>query len=207
MTYSWILDEEKYLKIEEVKILRDTCRKLKQEGIKRNNPVFVRDWFMIELGLFTGLRVEEMADLNCGDLLIDNAQSSLIVRKGKGNKKRVVLLNPVFKKECLWFLKYKQSIHQEINENSCVLCSIEGNTLTKRALQKDFKRTMKKAGLPDHYSIHSLRHTFGSHLYKSSNHNLRLVQQQLGHSSIRTTEVYASLMAEDTKEAIKNLYK
>jgi len=42
---------------------------------------------------------------------------------------------------------------------------------------------------------------------KASKHNLRLVQQQLGHASIKTTEIYANLMATDVKEGIENIYK
>lgn len=206
MAFTWILDENKYLKIEEVKKLRETCRKLKKKGLKTRDFVAVRNCFMIELGLFTGLRVKEIASLNCGDLLIENAQSSLIVRKGKGDKKRVVILNNEFKKECLQFLKYKEKVNQSTSENAPLLCSLSGERLSRRALQKSFKKCLKMANLPEHYGIHSLRHTYGSHLYKASNHNLRLVQQQLGHSSIRTTEVYASLIGDDVKEAIENIY-
>jgi len=82
-----------------------------------------------------------------------------------------------------------------------------GEKLSKRTLQKSFKKCMKSVGLESHYSIHCLRHTYGSHLYKSSNHNLRLVQEQLGHSSIRTTQVYANLMDEEIKEALEELYQ
>lgn len=63
------------------------------------------------------------------------------------------------------------------------------------------------AGLEGCYSIHCLRHTYGSHLYIASNHNLRLVQEQLGHSSIRITEVYASLMNTEIKASLEKLYK
>jgi len=204
MTFTWILDESKYLKTEEVRKLMDTCRELMQ---KHRNFLAVRNCFMVELGLFTGLRVKEMANLNCGDLLIGNEQSTLIVSKGKGDKKRIVKLNNEFRKKCLKFLKYKQKINQDISKGSPLLCSLSGRRLTRRALQKSFKKCMKIAELSEHYGIHSLRHTYASHLYKASNHNLRLVQEQLGHSSIKTTEVYANLMATDVNEALENLYK
>jgi site-specific recombinase XerD len=207
MAFPWILDENKYLKIEEVKKLRETCLKSTKSGLLDGNFVPVRNCFMIELGLFTGLRVKEMASMNCGDLLIENAQSSLVVRKGKGDKKRIVMLSGEFKKECLRFLKYKRKINQGTGENTPLLCSLLGKRLSRRALQKSFKKCLKMANLPEHYGIHSLRHTYGSHLYMTSNHNLRLVQQQLGHSSIKTTEVYASLIGDDVKEAIENIYK
>jgi site-specific recombinase XerD len=207
MSFPWLLDENKYLKLWEVETLRKTCEKLKQEGTKKHNFALVRNWFMVELGLFSGLRVREMSELKCGDLLLGKDQSSLVVKHGKGNKRRTVKINPEFKKECLWFLNYKQRIGQNVEENSSLFCSVSGRQLSKRAMQKAFKRCTKKAGLSENYSIHCLRHTYGTHLYKASNYNLRLVQKQLGHVSIRTTEVYANLLDDDTTQAVRNLYK
>ena len=77
--------------------------------------------------------------------------------------------------------------------------------LTKMALQKVFYRSAERAGLQGH-SIHHLRHTYASHLYKASGFNLRLVQKQLGHRSIKTTEVYADVFNEDTEKALERLY-
>jgi len=88
-----------------------------------------------------------------------------------------------------------------------IFTSRKGKKLTCRALQKSFKKCLARAGLPMHYSIHCLRHTYGSHLYVASGYNLRLVQKQLGHSSVRVTEVYASLMDKCIKQAVERLYK
>ncbi|TFB12615.1 hypothetical protein E3V33_05110 [Candidatus Marinimicrobia bacterium MT.SAG.4] len=56
-----------------------------------------------------------------------------------------------------------------------------------------------------HYSIHSLRHTYATNLYKASGYNLRLVQRQLGHSSPTVTQVYADVMDSDVEEALRNM--
>lgn len=101
-------------------------------------------------------------------------------------------------------MSWKEKI---IPKNDYLFTNSSGRQLTKRALQKAFKRCLRLAGLESYYSIHCLRHTYGSFLYKSSNHNLRLVQEQLGHSSIRTTQVYASLMNEEVKEAVDKIYQ
>ena len=201
--FSWVLDETKYLNWQQVKKLRRACEKAKNKGIEKNQIIPVRNWFMIELGLFTGLRVNEMVNLKINDLHLNDNQSSLIVREGKGNKSRTIFFPETFKKECLFYLKWKNKClpGQYLFTNS------KGEKLSKRILQKSFKKCMKSAGLESHYSIHCLRHTYGSHLYKSSNHNLRLVQEQLGHSSIRTTQVYANLMDEEIKEALEELYQ
>jgi site-specific recombinase XerD len=187
--------------------MRRACKKARSNGLKRGKSAPVRDWFMIELGLFSGLRVQEMANLKCGDFHINNEQCSLSVRKGKGNKSRTVRLKEECKDECLWFFEWKKTIGQDIGSEAHLLTTNKGTPLTKRSLQKAFKRCAKRAGIESHYSIHCLRHTYGSHLYKASNHNLRLVQEQLGHSSVRTTEIYTSLMDTDAKEAAEKLYE
>ena len=199
--FSWSINETKYLDIKKVKRLR--CALLNAMLSDPNNFIIARDWFMIELGLSTGLRVEEMTDLKASDLYLNDSQPSLIVRQGKGNKPRTVYFSESFKNECILYLNRRKlsGINSEY-----LFTNTTGRQLTKRALQKSFKKCLKLAGLESHYSIHCLRHTYGSYLYKSSNHNLRLVQEQLGHSSIRTTQIYAGVMNDDLKKAVKNLY-
>lgn len=205
--FSWVLSEKKYLKLSEVNRLRKVCQETRYLALKPGKSVTARNWFMIELGLNAGLRVEEMRDLKCGDLHIQNDRSSVSVRKGKGNKPRIVRISESFKNKCQKFLIWKKRKGQSTEPDAYLLTGNKGGQLSKRALQKAFKKCIKKAGLPGHYSIHSLRHTYGTYLFKASNHNLRLVQQQLGHSSVRTTEVYASLINEDVKKAIDKIYQ
>lgn len=205
--FSWTLDEKKYLRLDEVKELRASCNQQRDLALKAARTIVVRDWFMIEIGLNSGLRVEEMRNLKIGDLNIQRNQSSLIVRKGKGGKTRIVYINLRFKNICKWFIRWKINIGQEASAENYLLTKRKGTQLSKRALQKAFKRCIKNAGLPLYYSIHALRHTYGTHLYMASNHNLRLVQEQLGHSSVRITEVYASLVDSDVKRALEKLYR
>lgn len=202
--FSWSIDETKYLDLERLRKLRKALRQAKDKGLRENKIFPVRDWFMVELGLFTGLRVEEMVNLKVSDFHLKDEQSSLSVKRGKGNKSRTIYLPKTFKGECLFYLNWKE---KAFPQTDYLFANKSGKPLTKRALQKAFKRCLKLAGLENHYSIHCLRHTYGSFLYKSSSHNLRLVQEQLGHSSIRTTQVYASLMNEEVKKAVEKLYQ
>jgi len=78
--------------------------------------------------------------------------------------------------------------------------------MTTRGMQKIFKRCAERAGLYSAYSIHCLRHSYACFLLKASNWNLRLVQKQLGHSRITTTQVYADVMMPDIKKALDRLY-
>ncbi|MFH2069322.1 MAG: tyrosine-type recombinase/integrase [Candidatus Omnitrophota bacterium] len=201
--FSWVLDETRYLNFEKVSKLRESCEKARGSALKKKQIIPVRNWFMVELGLFTGLRVCEMVNLQSADLHIQEEQSSLTVQAGKGDKPRTVYFSEAFKHECLFYLEWKEKHIPGIY----LFANREGKQLSKRTLQKSFKKCLGLAGLESHYSIHSLRHTYGSHLYKASGHNLRLVQEQLGHSSIRTTQIYASLMDEEVKKSLEELYR
>jgi len=203
----WVLDRSKYLSRREAKWLIKTARHLAETGLLYDHKTPVRDYFIIHLALETGLRVMEIAQLNCGDIHIDEKTGSLIVRKGKGGKKRLVRFNSKFKRHYDEYLKWKQDGDELIGPNDPLLRSSHtGGHMTSRALEKAFKRVAAKANLPKHYSIHCLRHTYACQLYKASGYNLRLVQKQLGHSNSRTTEVYADVMNPDLAKSLEKLY-
>jgi integrase/recombinase XerC len=167
----------------------------------------VRDWFIVELALSTGLRVMEIAQLKCGDFFLKGPVCSLLVRKGKGGKKRLVRFNGSFKRNCEEYIQWKQSVGEPTDPGyPLMLSSNTGGHMTTRAIEKAFKRSAAGAGLPRHYSIHSLRHTYACELYRASGYNLRLVQKQLGHAHVGTTQVYADIMEPDMQRALKRLY-
>lgn len=204
--FSWIIDESKCLNDEEVRKLRKAANKERNYGLEHRKFSPIRNWFMIELGLNAGLRVEEMASLKHGNLLIDKTRSSLLVT-GKGSKKRAPWISSDFKMTCQRYIAYKKDFGYGVSAEDYLLNNLKGGKITKRALQKFFKRLIKKAGLPGHYYIHCLRHTYTTFLLKSSNYNYRFVQRQLGHSSIRTTQVYAGVIESEGKNALEKLYK
>ena len=67
----WILDRSKYLSRREAKRLLRIARHLAETGLLYDHRTPVRDYFIIDLALATGLRVTEMAQLDCGDIYID----------------------------------------------------------------------------------------------------------------------------------------
>ncbi|MCF8070074.1 MAG: tyrosine-type recombinase/integrase [Desulfobacterales bacterium] len=203
---NWIIDESKCLNQKEVDKLREVSIKFKVHGLKARKFSFIRNWFMIELGLNTGLRVEEMASVKHSDLFINEAKSSIVVI-GKGNKRRVIWINADFKKTINKYINLKRLFNYTVSDNSHLLINLKGNKISKRALQKFFKEMVQKADLPSHYHIHCLRHTYTTFLLKASSNNYRFVQKQLGHASIRTTQVYASVIESERKDAVEKLYK
>lgn len=204
---NWVLDPGKFLSPEEVRKLIKTARGRAKAAIARGNKVPIRDYFVVHLALSTGLRVMEIACLNCGDVFVRDGISSLLVRNGKGGKKRLVQFNGAFKQHYNEYIRWKEAVGEPTGPDSTlILSSNTGKHMTTRALQKIFKKAAVRAGLPSRYSIHCLRHTYACHLYKASGYNLRLVQKQLGHSRSRTTEVYADVMNPDLTRSLEKLY-
>ena len=72
-------------------------------------------------------------------------------------------------------------------------------------IEKAIKKILQSAGLPDYYSVHSLRHTHGFHLYQA-NMNLKLVQERLRHANIQTASIYVGVKEGEEQETINGLY-
>ncbi len=205
---NWVLDPGKFLSREEVNSLLEIARKRAGAAMARGNKVAVRDYFVVDLALSTGLRVAEIADLKCKDIFIRDRFCALLVRNGKGGKKRLVRFNGSFKRHYEKYLLWKQTVNEPTGlGDPLILSSNTGSHMSTRALEKAFKRTATRACLPSHYSIHCLRHTYACELYRASEYNLRLVQKQLGHAHVATTQVYADVMEPDVQWALDRLYK
>jgi len=204
---NWVLEPGKHLTSEEAGRLLSVAKHRAELYRNEGKKIAVRDYFIIHLALVTGLRVMEIAALKCGDVHLSNTICSLLVRKGKGSKKRQVLFTGAFKKHCKEYLKWKQLIGESLEpEEPLIVSSNTGRHMTTRAIQKIFKRCAEKASLNSSYAIHCLRHTYACFLLKASNWNLRLVQKQLGHARISTTQVYADVMMPDVKKALDRLF-
>lgn len=197
---NWIISPDKYLTDDEVKQLRNTLSGAATLAKARGSQIAVRDQLIIELALGTGLRVSELANLKVEeDLHLKKGQNALHVRNGKGGKDRVVQFSSKLKKMVLEYLEYRKS------DSPYLFPSKRGEQITRFGISQVFKQWAQRAGLPSHYSIHSLRHTYATNLYKASGYNLRLVQQQLGHSNVSTTSVYSGVVNKDLDEALERL--
>ena len=196
---NWIITPDKYLAKDDTKRLRKTCNEATTIAKSKGIQAPVRDALIIELALGSGLRVSEMANLKVEDLYLKRGQASIYLKNGKGRKDRVVDIGSLLKKQIVEFLDYRNT------DSPYLFPSERGEKMTRSGIQQIFKKWAKKSGISSHYSIHSLRHTYATNLYKASGYNLRLVQKQLGHSSPSITQVYADVMNTDVEEALKNL--
>jgi site-specific recombinase XerD len=202
---SWVLDERKFLSFEELaRLRRHVRRRLDRNQFKKRLPWL--DWFLVELALETGLRVAEMAALTCSDLVVGVERCGVMVRRGKCGRSRFVRIRPSFTQACQDFLRWKAATGEPVEKEAPVfLSSRTGRGMSTRGLQKMFLRCCRRVNIAGH-SVHHCRHTYASHLYKASGHDLRMVQRQLGHSSVKTTEVYAHVFDQDIDRAVGRLY-
>jgi len=196
---------EDFLTPEQVRRLKDHCRARAgdPEVDARMNPV--RDWAILHVALDTGLRVSEICALQLRDVILEGGHPALIVRDGKGGKKRGVKLGSALREHLTSFVAWKEAAEQSLALSAPLFVSSRGGSLTRTAVYRIFRHVADEVGIPPRFSIHSCRHTYASMLYRASNFNLRLVQKQLGHRSIQTTQIYADVLDEDAVVAVENL--
>ena len=201
----WTLDREKFLSEAEVRKLRRTVEDKALADLQKGRTTWPRFWMVVDLGASAGLRVSEIANLKIGDLYLNTREPRLRVT-GKGNRTRDVFISRDLLKHLSGFLEWKRTMEEPLDNHDFLLVSSHGKAYSTRALQYAFKVSLVVAGLPHYYSIHSLRHSYGTYLYQRTK-DLRLVQKQLGHASIATTTVYADVTVEQTLEAVNGLFE
>lgn len=201
---NWNLTLESFLTKQEIKLLREEL--VRRRDTRPERRINWIEWFMIELGLNTGLRVFEITNLECKDLVLRGELSYVVVKKGKGDKIRHVRIGREFQSSIEKYLLWKQTSGEDTNPNSPLFLSNRSKgKYSTRGMQHAFKRCISYVNISSHHSIHHLRHTYASLLSISSKGDVRLVQRQLGHASLITTQIYIDLFEENVINAIENL--
>jgi integrase/recombinase XerC len=152
-----------------------------------DDPLLTRDMAIMELLYSSGLRLSELVGLDLTAL--DLADRTVRVQ-GKGNKTRIV---PVGRKAISAISRwYTLRSRLAKPDETAVFVGNTGRRLGARAIQLRLKQNAQTQGLPVKLHPHLFRHSFATHLLESS-HDLRGVQELLGHADISTTQVYTHL--------------
>ncbi len=187
------------------KMIKTASEKADLDLLKGRTTWPVR-YMLVDLAFYSGLRVGEMAALKIGDIELQAKDPHIIVQNGKGNKKRAVYIDKELAKHLKQFIQLKKKTLEESIEPDVPLFAGRDNAhVPPITLQKSFKVALKEAGLPDHLSIHSARHTYATFLLHDTK-NLKYVQKQLGHSTMTMTGLYADIMPEENG-ALANMIK
>ena len=165
----------------------DVDRMAKLLDIPGDSPIVDRDRAILELLYSSGLRLAELIDLNVND--IDSRDATVQVT-GKGNKDRIV---PVGRKALAALERWHKTRLSMANSDEIALfVSNRGQRLSHRSVQASLTYWAKRQGIDSKVYPHLFRHSFASHLLESS-HDLRGVQELLGHSNISSTQIYTHL--------------
>ena len=170
-----------------------------EEAGLRNRAIF-------ELMYSSGLRISEVCNLNISDL--DFSSRLLKVRKGKGNKDRVVPFSEV----ALYFIKrfmkeLRKELLQKIGGSYKDVLFITGHgRIHKETIKYAFNKTLEKIDIGGKYvTCHSIRHSTATHLLEAGA-DVRYVQELLGHESIETTVRYTHMMIDKLKKVYKSYH-
>ncbi len=145
---------------------------------------------IIQLYYSSGLRLSEAVNLRVKDFSFD--EGVLWIRDGKGGKDRMTILAPSLCKDLEKFCSFKEG-------NDFVFLNKRGNPLTPRSVQYIIEKAREKAGLSSDVHIHTLRHSFATHLLEAGT-DIRKIQELLGHSDLSTTQIYTKVSNEELKK-------
>jgi integrase/recombinase XerC len=160
--------------------------------------VDVRNLAILELFYSTGMRLSELQGLSRGELDVVSQQVKV---RGKGRKERII---PVGDHAVLALRNYEakrddllRALGPKADRNALFIGNT-GKRLGVRAIQKTVTKFLAQIDEEAGLSVHSLRHTFATHLLDAGA-DLRAVQELLGHASISTTQIYTHTSIERLK--------
>jgi site-specific recombinase XerD len=135
-----------------------------------------------------GLRVSEVCRLKLEDIVSSRMQ--IRVTQGKGNKDRYTILSARLLVELRTYWRLVRPTLWLFPSSQ-----YPGTPLTSKTVQAVFAQAVRLAKLPDHHGIHSLRHSFATHLLEAGV-DLPVLQRLLGHSNLATTAQYLHVRQE-----------
>ncbi|MCL1113357.1 tyrosine recombinase XerC [Shewanella basaltis] len=157
-------------------------------AIEGNDPLSLRDKAIMELFYSSGLRLAELASLDCADIRFEQAEVKVL---GKGSKQRIVPIGKVALMAIKDWLDCRQQLPC-INAGDALFVSQQGKRLSHRSIQTRMAKWGQDQAMSVKVHPHKLRHSFATHLLESSQ-DLRAVQELLGHANLSTTQIYTSL--------------
>ena len=166
-----------------------------REDIASDDVVRLRDALIVLLIYTAGLRLSELVEANVEDLSADYATLRVM---GKGRKERIqpliASLGEVLKK---YFI---QNSSQNIctGQKKALILSNKGARISRRTVERIVDKKLKGVGIQGKTSPHVLRHTFATRVLNEGG-DLREIQELLGHSSLKATQVYTHLDIERLK--------
>jgi integrase/recombinase XerD len=158
----------------------------------------LRDRALLALMYATGCRASEVCGITPRDIQLEEGYCRCV---GKGNKERIVSLNPVARAAVEAYLKHERpELVLAEDPSTPLLVSRSGKRLSRITVWKLVKRYAARIGASREVSPHTLRHSFATHLMEHGA-DLRSIQELLGHASVSTTEVYTHVAGKRLRDS------
>jgi site-specific recombinase XerD len=184
-TQAWSIPRPKKEKTLPKVLSIDECRRI-LEAVKQPKHKLI-----LLLAYGAGLRVSEICLLKWND--IDFNAHKILVHSGKGKKDRQVMLP-------YSILDYFRTYEELYTTKRYVFeGQIKGQPYSPASCRSIMKRALQKAGIEKKVSMHSLRHSFATHLLEGGT-DIRYIQKLLGHNSIKTTTIYTHVSQKSTEK-------
>jgi integrase/recombinase XerD len=164
-----------------------------------STPVQIRDAALIEVLYATGGRISEIVNLQVSDL--SQVEESLTIRlMGKGSKERLVPVGNFARAALEKYLSIARSSLLKNKGSNALFLNLQGNKLSRQSAWQIIQEGAFKAGIEEHVTPHSLRHSFATHLLDGGA-DIRVVQELLGHASVTTTQIYTLVTIDRLRES------
>lgn len=185
---------------EEIEKLLNHMYQCLNENDKASRKFMLRDVAVIEVFFATGARVYEISNIRNDSI---NLNTGLIRLMGKGGKERYVQISNTSILEVL--KKYYDENEQSIKKSGYFFVNNRESRYTEQSIRLMLKKYTKQAGIERNITPHMFRHSFATYLIEEGV-DVSCVQQILGHSSIKTTQIYIHIAAKKQAEILKELH-
>ena len=185
---------------EEIEKLLNHMYQCLNENDKASRKFMLRDVAVIEVFFATGARVYEISNIRDDSI---NLNTGLIRLMGKGGKERYVQISNTSILEGL--KKYYDENEQSIKKSGYFCVNNRESRYTEQSIRLMLKKYTKQAGIERNITPHMFRHSFATYLIEEGV-DVSCVQQILGHSSIKTTQIYIHIAAKKQAEILKELH-
>ena len=185
---------------EEIEKLLNHMYQCLNENDKVSHKHMLRDVAVIEVFFATGARVYEISNIREDSI---NLNTGLIKLFGKGGKERYVQISNTSILEVL--RKYYDENEQSIKKSGYFFVNNRESRYTEQSIRLMLKKYTKQAGIERNITPHMFRHSFATYLIEEGV-DVSCVQQILGHSSIKTTQIYIHIAAKKQAEILKELH-
>lgn len=185
---------------EEIEKLLNHMYQCLNENDKASRKFMLRDVAVIEVFFATGARVYEISNIRDDSI---NLNTGLIRLMGKGGKERYVQISNTSILEVL--KKYYDENEQSIKKSGYFFVNNRESRYTEQSIRLMLKKCTKQAGIERNITPHMFRHSFATYLIEEGV-DVSCVQQILGHSSIKTTQIYIHIAAKKQAEILKELH-